>query len=79
MMTTALALVLVLAVLVWTATRSTRRTTTGMRPPSDAERLAEWERRRGEWRAAERLRQHRVQTAFDARASVHPVTRPRLP
>lgn len=47
--------------------------------PSDVERLAAYERRRGEYLAAERLRHARVAQAIDARASVQPKVTPRLP
>jgi len=51
----------------------------GCTPPAAAERLAEWERRRGEHRAQQRLREARVAQAFDELAGVRPAISPRLP
>ncbi len=74
-----LALIAVAAVLVLSAASTGRAVSRFPRPLSDADRLAQWELRRGAWRASERLRQHRAQAAFDARASVQPKITPRLP
>lgn len=51
----------------------------GCKPLTEEERLAEWERRRGEHLAQERLRQARVHRDFDARATVQRRIKPRLP
>lgn len=48
-------------------------------PPTEEERLAQWERRLGEWRAQQRLRAARVARDFDARAGVRLYFSPRLP
>lgn len=50
-----------------------------VRQPTKDERLANWELRRGRHRAEQRLRECRVDQAFDARASVQPKITPRLP
>lgn len=42
----------------------------GCRPPLDAERLAQWEIRMGQFRARERLRKARVHADMDARAVI---------
>lgn len=51
----------------------------GCTPPTEAERLAAYERRLGEHKALERLRQARVAQLLDERAAVRPVIRPKLP
>ncbi|MGH8121296.1 MAG: hypothetical protein ACREPT_00815 [Rudaea sp.] len=51
----------------------------GCQPPTDAERLAQWEIRRGRERATQRLRAARVQQVFDLRAGVRAAINPKLP
>ena len=58
---------------------TSRRRIVNDHQPSEAERLAQYERRRGEYLAAERLRHARVAQAIDARATVQPKVTPRLP
>lgn len=48
-------------------------------PPTEAQRLAMWERRRGEYLAEQRLRQARVSQLIDMRASVRRKITPMLP
>lgn len=48
-------------------------------PPSEAQRLAQWELRLGQHRAAERLRAERVQRVMDMRATVRVKYNPNLP
>lgn len=79
MITALLAMLLIASALAWTALSTHRRPSPSDRQPSNVERIAQWERRMGEWRAAERLRQHSAAQAFDARASVQPYITPRLP
>lgn len=47
--------------------------------PTNGERLAQYERRLGEHRAQQRLRDERMAQAIDARAIVRPVVTPKLP
>ena len=53
----------------------------GCTPPTDAERLAQYERRLGEHRARQRLRAAAIQHVVDqhAAARVRPRSQPRLP
>lgn len=60
-------------------TFTTRRRIVDDHQPTVAERLAAYERRRGEFLAAERLRHARIAQAIDARATVQPKVTPRLP
>lgn len=60
-------------------TFTSRRRIVNDHQPSEAERLAQYERRRGEFLAAERLRHARVAQAIDARATVQPKVTSRLP
>lgn len=71
-------LLLLFAVLIYTI-KATRTTAPNDRQPSPVDRVAAWERKMGEWRAEQRLRQYRAQIAFDERASVQPKITPRLP
>lgn len=48
-------------------------------PMTDAERLAAFEIRMGQWKAAERMRAARVAQVFDDRATVRPKIQPKLP
>lgn len=62
-------------------TRPSKTENRAPRVPSAAERCAEWERRRGEHRAQQRLRDECRLHRFDALAAarVRPAFRPRLP
>lgn len=71
-----LCLPILLAVL-WYAVKPRRRAND--RPQTPVERLAQWDRRMGVYRAEERLRAHRAMIDFDARASVQPKFTPKLP
>ena len=51
----------------------------GCTPPTEADRLAAYERRLGEHKAQERLRQARALQVFDDRATVRPKISPKLP
>lgn len=51
----------------------------GCTPPTKAERLALYERRLGEHRAQERLRDARIEQLCDERAIVRPKITPKLP
>lgn len=73
-----IALVFALAALIWIE-RHTRRRFVDDRQPWPEERLAQWERRRADYMAAERLRHARIAQAIDARATVQPKVSPRLP
>lgn len=70
--------IILIAVLWWTI-KSTRRQFVNDRQPDPVDRLAQWERRRGEYLAEQRRRQHRATIAFDQRATVQPKITPRLP
>lgn len=71
-------LLLLFSVLIYTV-KATRAVTPNYRQPSPVDRVAAWERKMGEWRAEQRLRQHRALVAFDERATVQPKITPRLP
>lgn len=73
-----LATLAVLGTVAFTVWRSWRRPVNDL-PPSEAERLASWEIRRGRWLAEQRLRAERVKQQFDACCSVQPKITPRIP
>lgn len=73
---TYIAAFIVAAILVLVVRKSARREPNTV-PPTEAERLALWDIRRGQYLAAERLRHARMAQAFDERAGVYPVLDPR--
>ena len=76
---TYLAALIVMAILALSVRKSARREPNTV-PPTEAERKALWEARKGQYRAAEILRHARMAQAFDARAGVYPALDPkRLP
>jgi len=72
------AAIFVIAVL-WLVVKASRTVNTDTRQPSALDRLAEWEVRRGAYRARERIRQESARIAFDERATVQAKINPRLP
>lgn len=73
---TYIAAFIVAAILVLVVRKSARREPNTV-PPTEAERKALWEARKGQYRAAEVLRHARMAQAFDERAGVYPVLDPR--
>jgi hypothetical protein len=51
----------------------------GCHAPTEYERMAAYERRLGEHKASQWMRNERVAQAFDARAAVQPKVTPKLP
>jgi hypothetical protein len=76
---TGLACLAIVASVLWWTIKRTGPIVVDDRQPSAIDRLAAWERRLGQHRAEERMRLYRASVAFDERATVQPLVRPKLP